>query len=210
MTEEAIARVDLDALEKLAKAATPGPYAITAGFVPGELAVDDTAYRMVQTYGTDAAEWLRRWDAGDGVWTITMGGLSAGYDQAINLIAAEFVRALVKLAPEPGEFTDELRTQVSEECAQAASTLGLSGAQHGAALGMAWRLYSLGPVKAIGSAPDDRRIQASKGYPTLDPVILAAITASKATTAGESGAVGMKPLQAAECTKENTKEMGHE
>ena len=30
----------------------------------------------------DAAEQLRRWDAGDSIWTVEMGGLGPGYEQA--------------------------------------------------------------------------------------------------------------------------------
>lgn len=153
-------------------------------------ASDQKAHSQIQTYGADAADWLRKWDAGEGVWTITMGGLSAGYDQAINLIAAEFIRALIKLAPDKAEWSDDLRPMIDAECAEAVSHLGLSGAQYGVALSFAWRLYRDGPIKAVAEAPDDRRIQASKGYPTLDPIILAALDAEKARTAVEGPSVG--------------------
>lgn len=135
---------------------------------------DDIIHQREQTYGANAADWLARWDDGRSVWTITMGGLSAGYDQAINLIAAEMVRALLKLQLDKGEWQDEFRALIDVECAKALDVLGLSGAQYGAALSFAWRLYNDGPLVAVAGTPDDRRIQASKRYPTLDPVILAA------------------------------------
>lgn len=132
-------------------------------------------HHKVQTYGADAADWLRKWDAGGGVWTITMGGLSAGYDQCINLLAAEFVRAFLKLSPDTDEWSDDLRSLIEAECEDAIRILGPSGAQHGVALNFAWRLYKRGPIEVVGSAPDDRKIQASKSFPTLDPIILAAL-----------------------------------
>lgn len=134
---------------------------------------EDQIHQRIQTYGADAADWLARWDRGDGVWTITMGGLSAGYDQAINLIAAEMVRAFLKLQLEKGEWQDEYRALIDVECADALFVLGLSGSQYGVALSFAWRLYRDGPLIVVAGAPDDRRIQASKDYPTLDPAILA-------------------------------------
>lgn len=151
---------------------------------------DQNTHSKILTYGADAADWLRKWDAGEGVWTLTMGGLSAGYDQCINLIAAEFVRALIKLAPDKAEWSDDLRPMIDAECAAAVSHLGLSVAQYGVALSFAWRLYRDGPIKAVAEAPDDRRIQASKDFPTLDPVILAALAAEKAITANAAGTDG--------------------
>lgn len=143
-------------------------------------------HQKVERYGADAADWLAKWDSGRGVWTIQMGGLSAGYDQAINLITAEFVRALLKLQPEIGEtVTDDLREAINADCAEALECLGLSGAQYGAGLSLAIRLYKFGPIAVLEGAPDDRRVQASKSYPTLDPDIIAAI---KAKATSQSGA----------------------
>ena len=159
-------------------------------------AAEQKAFDQARTYGADAADWLRKWDAGEGVWTLKMGGLSAGYDQCINLIAAEFVRALLKLAPDGSEWSDDLRPAIDAECAEALSVLGLSGAQYGVALSFAWRLYKDGPIKVVAGAPDDRKVQASKDYPTLDPAILAVL---RATTLAEADAVGTEPK--AECTQ---------
>lgn len=155
---------------------------------------DDALYQKVRRYGADAADWLRKWDAGEGVWTIEMGGLSAGYDQAINLITAEMVRALLKLRPEIGEaVTDDLRDAVNAECTDALDALGLSGAQYGAGLGLAVRLYKFGPISVLEGAPEDRRIQASRSYPTLNPVILDALAAAKATPPAETVSPGTQP-----------------
>ena len=145
----------------------------------------DHAHRMkVESYGADAADWLRKWDAGESVWTITMGGLSAGYDQCINLLVAEFVRSLLKIAPEADDWSDDLGAQVDAACVEAMNILGPSGAQYGVARSFAWALYKRGPVAVLEDAPDDRRIQASKSYPTLDPFILKASAAINAAPGG--------------------------
>src|SRR6266403_1363829 len=49
----------------------------------------------LEFYGADAAEWLRRWDEGRSVWSIEMGGMGPGYEQAIQVVAAEVVRHLL-------------------------------------------------------------------------------------------------------------------
>ena len=46
-------------------------------------------------YGKDAVEWLRRWDAGEGVWSIEMGGIGPGYEQCIQITAAEILRYMI-------------------------------------------------------------------------------------------------------------------
>lgn len=131
-------------------------------------------WEQVQRYGADAADWLAKWDRGDGVWTVQMGGLSAGYDQAINIAAAEMLRAFLDLKPvlvtgEP--IPQEVRDAISTALGDAPSALGLSGAQYGAAFNLAMAIYHLGPIKAVGEAPDDRRIQASQNWPSLTPYL---------------------------------------
>jgi len=53
------------------------------------------------------AEALARWDAGDAVRTIEMGGLGPGYEQCIHVLAMELIRAVlaadIKLPPLPLE-----------------------------------------------------------------------------------------------------------
>src|SRR5581483_2130454 len=46
---------------------------------------EDEEYRETQLYGTNAADWLARWDAGRAVWSIEMGGLGPGYEQCIHI-----------------------------------------------------------------------------------------------------------------------------
>lgn len=129
-------------------------------------------WALEQQYGIDAAEWLARWDRGDGIWTLEMGGLSAGYDQSINIMAAEMVRALLDLKPElvTGEaITAELKAAIDTAIGSAPSVLGLSGAQYHGALSVALGIYHLGPIQFVSQAPSDRRVQASKRWPSLTP-----------------------------------------
>ena len=51
-------------------------------------------------YGKDAAEWLERWDAGKPVWSVSMGGIGPGYEQALQIAAAETVRRLITTQPD--------------------------------------------------------------------------------------------------------------
>lgn len=40
----------------------------------------------------DAREQLRQWDGGGAIWSIEIGGLGPGYEQAIQVLAIEIVR----------------------------------------------------------------------------------------------------------------------
>ncbi len=51
-----------------------------------------------QMFGIDATEWLRRWDAGETVWTVSLGGLGPEYEQCIQITGAEILRWLLVVA----------------------------------------------------------------------------------------------------------------
>jgi len=106
-----------------------------------------------------AREQLRRWDAGESIWTIELGGLGPGYEQAIQVLAIEIVRDWVdKPLPEkPGsEWADETVFRCG----------GFSGAQVGAAKRLAYQWLKNGP-QAVHDNPalQDRHIQASRLWP---------------------------------------------
>lgn len=139
-------------------------------------AEEEREHHLLQMYGGDAAEWLRRWDAGKTVWTIRMGGLSAGYDQCINILTAEMVRALLDMKPAEADITRgsyTLSDAVQERVSSALWLLGSSGAQYGAALNLALDLYQNGPRAVIGKYPEERHVQASKHFPSLQEYTLA-------------------------------------
>lgn len=127
----------------------------------------------VQSYGADAADWLSRWDAGKGVWSIEMGGLGPGYEQAIQITAAEIVRHLLVSQYDASVWADSEKWDADREAISAAVSpivdpLGLSGAQWGAALSLATKLYRDGPRAVLTNpAIAERKIQVSRDMPSL-------------------------------------------
>jgi len=49
---------------------------------------EDKEKHEIDTYGADAADWLKRWDDGGTCWSIEMGGFGPGYEQCIHITAA--------------------------------------------------------------------------------------------------------------------------
>jgi hypothetical protein len=75
---------------------------------------------------------IRRWDAGEGLWTLEMGGLGPGYEQAIQVGMIESLRLLTpETLPtdekELNEFLDRGVSYYNDNFEN-----GLSGAQAGA------------------------------------------------------------------------------
>lgn len=135
---------------------------------------EDKESRKKQLYGESAEEWLRRWDAGKTVWTIEMGGLGPGYEQAIHIACAEILRHLLHIGYDSGhwevseEFWNLDRKQIEEASFknEEIAKLGLSGAQYGAALNLAVTLYIHGPVWLMTNEKvKHRKIQVSKNFP---------------------------------------------
>lgn len=133
-------------------------------------AAEQKEHSEIQMYGADATDWLRRWDAGDTVWSIEMGGLGPGYEQCIHITAAEVLRWLLANTP---NLDDEDTWPATREtidrdvCAiEAVKQLGLSGAQWGAALSVAVQLYRRGPREVLNDERvKDRYIQVSRLFP---------------------------------------------
>ena len=133
-----------------------------------------TEQEIADNYGRDAAEWLRRWDAGETVWTISMGGLGPGYEQCIQVTVAEMVRCMLDLKMDHSKWTDSEAWKVDQKRSDEGiarnpevTKLGLSGAQFGAAMSLATALYMRGPA-TIMREPEvkDRHIMVSKNFPS--------------------------------------------
>lgn len=118
-------------------------------------------------------ELLRKWDNGELIRTIEMGGLGPGYEQCIQILAVEMLRDLEatdtrQLSPE--EYKDKLEKLTDLTVARLDKTYHFSGAQVGAARSLAVRAYYMGwqsmldEVKAQG-VEQDRFISASKDFP---------------------------------------------
>ena len=133
----------------------------------------ETEHLEIQSYGADATEWLSRWDEGRSVWSIEMGGLGPGYEQCIQIVAAEVLRWLLDHKPDASRWSDQAAWDEDRERISAygfeqptIKSLGLSGAQWGAGMSLATRLYVDGPRKLMNTPEiQDRKIQVSKNFP---------------------------------------------
>lgn len=134
---------------------------------------EDAEDAEIELYGADWADWLARWDAGQGVWSIEMGGLGPGYEQCIQITAAEILRCLLDMKPNPDEWRetdawdrDRKAIEGIVFANETVSALGLSGAQFGAALSLATGLYRQGP-RVVFTDPklESRKIQVRRDFP---------------------------------------------
>lgn len=126
-------------------------------------------------YGKDAVEWLRRWDAGETVWTIEMGGMGPGYEQCIQITVAEILRHMLDAKYKAsdwmldGEKWERDRDKIEEYgfANKVIKQLGLSGAQWGAAVGLAAQFYRRGPADVMRDerVKQDRHIQTRRAMP---------------------------------------------
>lgn len=131
---------------------------------------EEKEYHEIQMYGADAADWLSRWDAGKGVWSIEMGGLGPGYEQCIHITAAEILRWLLEHKPDLDDeaaWRDTRETISDDVCNnEPVKAIGLSGAQWGAAVNLALQFYRRGPRGVMtDERVKDRRIQVSRNFP---------------------------------------------
>jgi len=125
------------------------------------------------TYGESVEDWLSRWDSGRTVWSVEMGGLGPGYEQAIQITIAELLRNMLAEKYDATAWTDEEKWKVDREKIRTASfanpvidKLGLSGAQYGAATSVATKLYMDGPITCLTNPQiKDRLILVSKSFP---------------------------------------------
>ncbi len=118
-------------------------------------------------------EMLSAWDRGESIWSIELGGLGPGYEQAIQVAAVEFARAGKGMARTDDEKADY--RSFDELCSGALRAFdeklgGITGAMFGAAKWLAWQwCFNGGPdgllerMKSNGQA--DRAIQCSNSWP---------------------------------------------
>lgn len=134
----------------------------------------DREHHEIEMYGADATEWLRRWDTNKLCWSISMGGFGPGYEQAIQIIAAEFLRVMLTSDFHPEEWdTDKevwnkarviIERKVEER--EVVKAIGCSGAQWGAAFNLGMQLYRRGPRSVMNDkAVKDRHIQVCRTFP---------------------------------------------
>lgn len=121
-------------------------------------------------------EMLKAWDDGETIWSVELGGLGPGYEQAIQVAAIEFARAGKDM---PRTEDDEKDTHAFDVlCSKRLKALddslgGLSGAQYSAAKWLAWQwCFNGGPKRLQERAriegKEDDTIQVSNTWPRVN------------------------------------------
>ena len=134
---------------------------------------EEDEHREIILYGANASDWLKRWDGGQSVWSIEMGGLGPGYEQAIQVTATEVLRHLLDAKYDAMSWDDtENRKRDRKQIDKFSfankhiKTLGLSGAQYIAALNLACQIYMRGPRAVFGDERvKDRKILVMRDFP---------------------------------------------
>ncbi len=114
-------------------------------------------------------EAIEQWDSGKSLFSVEMGGLGPGYEQALQIAGMELIRGF-KDAEIDWEDEDRLKALGDEmnEYMWADATvkgLRLRGAQADAAKNIACVFIRNGWEKGLEMAPEDRWIQISKTFP---------------------------------------------
>lgn len=100
------------------------------------------------------------------MFTVEMGGLGPGYEQAIHVLVFETLRAHLEkhgAYPPTKESVVAARDKAVKATDKAAG--GYSGAQVSAATNLAFVTLSKGWAAALETVPKDRLIQVSKRWP---------------------------------------------
>jgi hypothetical protein len=100
-----------------------------------------------------------------------MGGIGPGYEQAIQVMAFDFLGWMHSHPPEDG--WDEMKgdkwrmysSECEEACKQTVKRIGPSGAQFGAAMNIASVFARQGYAEALSMVGPDRHILVSKRFP---------------------------------------------
>lgn len=112
----------------------------------------------------EAIEW---WDSGKSLFSVEMGGLGPGYEQALQIAAMELIREFKNhvIDWKNEEKVKQFNQEINDYHNGIITKLRLSGAQFGAAKSILCVFLRNGWEKGIEMAPEDRRIQISKNFP---------------------------------------------
>ena len=138
-----------------------------------------SAYTAYDPIPETCQEALAKWDAGESVFSVEMGGLGPGYEQCIQMLAFEYLRGLLAAnweipEPFPDKDTPEFKEYVKRWDALKepiiarldAQVGGFSGAQVGVAGSLAMHVYRRGYRAALRDpVVKERLIQVSKFWP---------------------------------------------
>jgi hypothetical protein len=136
---------------------------------------EDEAKNRADTYCLTAADLIARWDSGQSIWSIELGGMGPGYEQAIQVAAIEMAREGLDV-PLEGDREEFYRGGWEEVCNRALTRCdeslgGLSGAMYGAAKWLAFKwVHGGGPAVLMDNLKKQdkdgsRSIQVSKSWP---------------------------------------------
>ena len=124
-------------------------------------------------YHQTVKELIEAWDKGETIWTIEMGGLGPGYEQAIQIAAVEMARAGQHVVMTGDKEKDGAAWR--EVCDAALAKIdkdlgGLTGAMYYAASHLAFQwCHGDGPAGLIkryeNEGQGERVMQCNKGFP---------------------------------------------
>lgn len=118
------------------------------------------------------ADALAKWDKGEAVFTVEMGGIGPGYEQTIHILVFELLRdEMGKALPTDATWGDWGAATI-HRTNEALGRWGYSSAQVGAAKQLAFRALRDGWRVAVRSVPDDRHIQVMRGFLSELPVAM--------------------------------------
>ena len=124
------------------------------------------------SYGKNAADMLKKWDEGKSVWTVSVGGIGPGYEQAIQVTMFEVLRYLIDLNCTESEFNNswnEIYKAIDNRVTPIVSKLRLSGAQWHAAVRLATQFYRYAPgIFFQEGLKKERLILVNKSWPCLE------------------------------------------
>ena len=115
-------------------------------------------------------EALAKWDAGEPVFTVEMGGLGPGYEQAIHIVAMEMVRYFTTIPELPPVEDETANRMLLHHLRNIAGIVGqevggISGGQADSAINLAFVTKRLGWRVAVRKVGPDRMIQVTKFFP---------------------------------------------
>jgi len=140
-------------------------------------AAEQEVYELDRMYPRTAREALAKWDAGESVWTVELGGIGPGYEQAIQIGVFETIRVLIgrdcehrfseareadkRLYDSDAKALDAAIHEINEKM-----DLGLSGAQAGAIKWMTYRTMRDGwQAVLLQAKAKDQTTLVSKHWP---------------------------------------------
>lgn len=127
---------------------------------------------MIGVIPETAEEALKNWDKGEMVFTVEMGGLGPGYEQAIHLTLFETLRLVLqtdKTIREMTKLPDVIEAAITQVCKKHGDTIGgITGAQAGVVKWLLTRYVNEGWGLTVRRFPQDRRIQVSNFFPHIE------------------------------------------